>query len=920
MAYYVPFTFFRRKQKQANDDNDHVKEVASRPVDSVVEHKKNNKPEKTFLPEKQKKNGTKRGSPTSKHDFDKDTQDDENPGSLNFKKHNIKPGKASSKSKNKQKSKEDPENTTTKLVVPHSRPKKSKNVEAEFKSACRDEGKIEDERRDSNLKNKKNNSSTKILHSSKVKANKKQNSQLSGKKGSFEKGEAPADNRKLSAKKDLNSKKLNKSKGKSSKPKGISCGLSLELTREKEESHPKNQKILSSSSNAAEKRKIEVFDHLFYELKKCPGFRKITVSSGADILLKLTTEKLKGILPSFKKSKPKAYSEKMLPSSSSSKNETSCTLSESKRIRAEGEELLLAASDKSSTRCDLQDTAVAGRGEEAEEAAEALVSFRAGIPIAAERDTCNSNSEMVLSSSQPVTEFIRHTVASTKEAASQVFDSFCVNTSTQNKFVASVPQLTPWPQGMLQSSLRFSANIEPNLTQGSSFQQEKVISHENLAPAFPSVLSPIATGTRTDSVPKPVMSSIMMNPLGAQNIQTLFCQPTQPSNIQTSLSAQMPVLPLGTSSTTPQLRPQQPLKGMEDVVSCVGSQTVNSLLWNIKPTPVVYLTSPQMLSGVRARNLIPQSEGHVPLPFSGGIPKVQSVELTKTSLTSTSSNVLTLGRVTTGNQTAPINNVNASGQRPILPRELRMPSLLPSLPQTASQVTVSTVVGPINHSSPPVQVGGTPIQFNSLGGTTSHGTGQPLGSAIVSQASMTPATVMSITQGPVTQASFMQVGCTSTGQVPIVSSTAVTPVSAKQAVKKFVHERTKSAELKRTNSMNNVTTQGSVIPISGVEMPDASGTPAPVMQAGQPLAPTQKMSNQSMEFNLQQAASALLSISTQDAMEMTTVGADGEDSQDDHDDEAVLNSKGVFHVGDVDVDPKYNRIGRGKTLIVTLPF
>lgn len=873
-----------------------------------------------MLPEKQKKNGVKRGSPASKHDFDKDTQDNKNPGSLNTKKHNIKPGQASSKSKSKQKSKEDPENTTTRLVVHQSKSKKSKNVKTEFKSACRDESKIEDECGNPNSKNKKN-SSIKMLLSPRVKANKKQNSQLSGKKGSFEKGEAIIGNRNLSANKDLNSKKLNKSKGKSSKQKEISCGLSPELSREKGESHPKSQKVSSSGSIAAEKRKIEVFDHLFSELKKCPGFRKITVSSGADILLKLTTEKLKGVLPSSKMSKTnaaqiKAYGEEML-SSSSSTNETSCTLSESTRMHTEGKELLLAASDKSSTRCDLQDTTVARRGEEAKlsQAAEALVSFRAGIPLAPDRDTSNSNSEMVFSSSQTVPEFIRHTVVSTKEAVSQAFDSFYVNTSTQNKFVVSAPQLTPLLQGMLQSSVGFPPNIEPNLTQGSSTQQEKVMPHENLAPAFPSVLSPIATETRTESLPKPVMSSIMMNPLGAQNLPTLFCQPTQPSNIQTSLAAQMPVLPLGSSSANPQLRPQQPLKGMEDVVSCVGSQTVNSLLWNIKPAPVVYLTSPQMLSGVRARNLIPQSEGHVPLSFSGGVPKVQSVGLTKTSLTSASSNMLTLGRVTGVNQTAPINNVNASGQRPILPRELRMPSLLPSVPQTASQLPVSTLVGPIHHSSPPVQVGGMSLQFNSLGGTTSHGTGQPLGSTIVSQALMTPAAVTSITQSPVTQAPFMEVGCNPTGQVPVESATAVSPVSAKQAVKRFVRERTKSAELKQTNSMNNIATQESVISsISGVEMPDASGTPAPVTQVGQLLAPTQKMANPSTEFNLQQAASALLSISTQDAIETTTIAGDVEDSQDDHDDEVTLTKKGVFRVGDVDVDPKYNRIGRGKKL------
>ena len=73
------------------------------------------------------------------------------------------------------------------------------------------------------------------------------------------------------------------------------------------------------------------------------------------------------------------------------------------------------------------------------------------------------------------------------------------------------------------------------------------------------------------------------------------------------------------------------------------------------------------------------------------------------------------------------------------------------------------------------------------------------------------------------------------------------------------------------------------------------------------------------DFNLHQAASALLSISSQDGLDTADTlqaGGEGDDSLDEHDDEVVFTSKGVFRVGDVDVDPKYNRIGRGESFFL----
>lgn len=914
------------KKKLTSDDDDSFKEVANSQTEIVDVNRNGKKPQKVLPPGKRKKNGVKRIVSTSKHDIDKDTQD-KCPISVKGKKPNIKAGPATSKNKKSRKNGDFLKNTA--LTEHHSKPKKAKNVKTEFKHGITHEDVNEIESQDSYSKSKSNICSGKTLSSSKSNATTKQKGKLGGSKIVNEKGKPSVYNRKLSAKaKILESDKQTESKGKSLRSKDISGGVSLKLSNEKEDVPCNKQKYSKSGSSVNDKRKIEVFDHLFCELKKCPGFRKVTVSSGADILLKLTAEKLKGILPSSRKSRLMAtklcYENVLL---SSSKDETSGTLNGPSRIPAEFEKMQLVASDITSTSCAASpEMTVAGKGEEAKlsQAAEALVSFRSCIPLASEKDITNSNSEktsgLPLHSGHKiplaVTELVRQTLASTKEVTvSHDFDKF-VNTSTHNNIsVVSNPQSQP--------PVRLPTNIEANLKQGTTFQVDlmnanKLTPQKNLIPAVPGVVCPTTAAPRADNLSEPVMSAVMMNSVGVQSIQKLFCQPTQPSNIQTSLASQMPVLSLAATGSVPQLQPQQPLKGMEDVVSCVGSQTANSLLWNIKPAtaPVVYLTSPQMLSGVRARNLIPPPEGHVPLPFSGEAPKVHSREIPKSSVSPGSSSMFTLGRVTLVNQSAPLNAVNVTCQRPILPREQRMPSLLSSLPQSASHLPVTTMVGPILQSTSPVHVGGVPIQLNSLGVSSSHSTGQALSSDVVTQATMTPATVTCVTPAPATQASFMQVAIPSTGQGPTFSSPFVTSVSAKQAVKKFVHERTKSAELKQTNNLNNLTSQESVISSSVDEMPETSTNPAPATQGGKSVPQTHKgrMSNPSMEFNLHQAASALLSISTQDALEpavsSTQFAGEGEDSQDEHDGDVVFTSKGVFRVGDVDVDPQYNKIGR----------
>ena len=65
------------------------------------------------------------------------------------------------------------------------------------------------------------------------------------------------------------------------------------------------------------------------------------------------------------------------------------------------------------------------------------------------------------------------------------------------------------------------------------------------------------------------------------------------------------------------------------------------------------------------------------------------------------------------------------------------------------------------------------------------------------------------------------------------------------------------------------------------------------------------------KFNLEQTASALLSIGKTESAEGNTT-SQGDDSQDGQDEKVVFTSKGMFRVGDVEVDRQYNRIGRGR--------
>lgn len=727
-------------------------------------------------------------------------------------------------------------------------------------------------------------------------------------------------------------KKQNNTRSKNSKSNGVQSGSSFDGSKRSLVLGSKKQpNSLNKNSGNVANRKVEVFDHLFCELKKCPGHSKVTVSSAAELLLRLTADKLKSLLhASTSKKLQSGTVDDNLKKSSPAKAQSTVSLSRPKRQRTESEKSL-SQSPEVSSRSFLSSPSKSASGQaekvKLSQAAEALVSFRANptilrqeraevdlrLPIPAVKVTATKSLEK--KSSSPSKEIgctpldrtadsSMHVLTTTNEPKASQSSVNAITTTSQSQATTQL-SLSPAIHGTLQQTFGFPS-IDTNLQQVATVQQNlmnlsQLTSQFNPVSAVPVPLTPKA---RVHGAEK----SRLMNQTGMQNVQALFCQPTQPPNIQTSVAIQTPVTTLTAGGSNQQLQPQQPLKGMEDVVSCVGSRSTTNMLWNIKPAtpPVVYLTSPQSLSGVRARHIIPQNEGHRPLPFTTGMAKVHTAGMPKAPLNSVSTcGVMTLGKVTVVNQAASLPTtqaVNMTCQRPILPREQRLPSLFTSMQQGASQLPVTTISGQISHSFPPVCIGSMPVQFGGI-----HVT-----SALTSLSNVM--TQAPISQCPPIEVPVMQTPVVTTGQITATTS----PVNAKQAVKKFVHQRTKSAELRRSESLTNIFSNEPIASPTLAEQPEVSIASSCSSQSEQAQVQQENKSTSiTSEFNVQQAASALLSISSQDGLDTVDTsqpgGGEGEDSLDEHDDEVVFTSKGVFRVGDVDVDPKYNRIGIGRS-------
>lgn len=536
------------------------------------------------------------------------------------------------------------------------------------------------------------------------------------------------------------------------------------------------------------------------------------------------------------------------------------------------------------------------------QAAEALVSFRTKSPISRDEGRTDKTLIQVTSSfgsahpgeRQKSTVTYATTVAQSQIRCTSSLPSKALPTSptastTPNMLHAMLP-----PVPLSQS---FAQLLPPNMTTSFTNLMPMVSSHGTL-PSFNQIAAQLrpssVVNTLSGNQAIPGFNPPLMNQgLANTTLHSSLMLPNQPliqPQLKQPLSLAMAnkvttIKPLTTTpsttkttattvdSTTSKTEGKQnplPLKGMEEVIGNVGSNVPQPIVWNIK-SPVVFLGSPQNLGGV-PRNLVasPNTNQSCASLEQGGYPPVAPRPVSKSDALRASQGAV-----------SSVQNMLTLGGRPILPRTQQGDeSKRMAVPQS-----------------------GLPLapQYQTLNPSNPYQTTTTL-QALTQVTSVNPkkTNLMSVNIPTSTlMGSFLQQNVHNN---PPTDSLSPTTVSAKQAVKKLVHERTKSAELKKEgggSSMSHPTIkQRPILPLPPKEPSAVSVT-------------TSESISRSSEFNLEQAATALLSIGVPDGIEIIGLKQSSSDPTKD-DEDVVFTSKGMFRVGDVDVDPQYNRIGRGK--------
>lgn len=322
-----------------------------------------------------------------------------------------------------------------------------------------------------------------------------------------------------------------------------------------------------------------------------------------------------------------------------------------------------------------------------------------------------------------------------------------------------------------------------------------------------------------------------------------------------------------------QAKSQLPLKSMEEIVGNVGQAGIPpSVGWSFPKSqaPVVYLASPQTLGAV-PRSIVPPAQGRVGVH----VDHENTYKPVSSKVTTTKPDIAPAPGISRVIQGATLQSgLNTMGKRPILPRE-----------QGTSGIVQPEIIAA--HRLPPVVSLATNKVPSSM-------------STHVSMSNLVPSQQKAVS----------------------ANMSFTTTVSAKQAVKKLVRERTKSAELKRQDSFGSVGGRPSVSADTGQGIEIMINPQRPSMQTSlsgdgaittvdaSAIQPPKYQNTRPNEFNVEQAASALLSIGKTESPE-GNVTSQGDDIQDGQDEKVVFTSKGMFRVGDVEVDPQYNRIGRG---------
>lgn len=673
--------------------------------------------------------------------------------------------------------------------------------------------------------------------------------------------------------------------------------------------------VLSSKVSQITQVKSIVFDHLFEELKSCLGNKSLSVKEAGDMLKKISA---KDLCLALRSAGQGTNLEQDRSSFGGRKNQDTGLIGQERKAISDTEEIV-------------------------SQAAEALVSFRSKSPLSREKENKVENNAKNLVTSDVVTKTstvkrleqsfvesqkLNPSVVTTGSLnSSQVVQALMqIQTSSvlspqifQTHVTSSPSQSLVQGQGYLAVSLPQQFPQGPPAGMNTSFpsMMPMVASHGAL-PSFSQIAAHLRSPSMQGGVQPPLLSAAAANPtaptsvmLPSPNLVQPQLQPNVPipSPVSTNkLQALAAMKNAGTPIEAPgnkgpsnqkQILPQQPLKGMEEVVGNVGNVGANvpPIVWSLKP-PVVFLGSPQNLGGV-PRNLMATSANQGvnvnPNKDQPGYPPVaprpvSSSDGTRINPGTVSSvhtpNVLTLGGRPILPRTQPRSAEDASNKRPqpiaaqsslaFVTTSLGSPGMFPvqsTTPAVLGQgavTQVSSALNPTRTGLVAVSLPGTSLQINTaIGNLTSQ----------------------------------------NVPDCPGGDCSSPTSVTAKQAVKKLVHERTKTAELKReaSSSGGSSTKLKTILP----SPPKPLETATTITSSAAPLSENSDLALKNSEFNLEQAATALLSIGVPDSSDMLKSHSN-DTLKEDHDEDVVFTSKGMFRVGDVDVDPHYNRIGRGK--------
>ena len=637
-----------------------------------------------------------------------------------------------------------------------------------------------------------------------------------------------------------------------SSPVGSDGETAVTSTSLQDESSGTQEDILPTVLDHVSKTKIAVFDHLLEVLRKCPGQDTATLDNAITFFMGLNVGHLSAMLGK---------------STARDSIEELGTLDKAVLGRYRDAAVHVEENnqgprpDPDSSAAPPQPPNISQCGGRADkmnlsEAAETLVSIKSN-PVS-RQDSSNP-------SSAPANELTNDGAENQPKPPDQPLATQLLDTAP---FFIPGPMQGIAPGEVLHNSSTQLSPLSPLPSLG--LQQPAVFPQLPLGPLMGAVPQ-FAMGTNTFAPLGQFFTQSSCNPLGA--ITTSISVTTAPSTVTSRAPAMsvpallfggqqsllsFPPMPVTSSSgasvsssfgaqgnTLPAL-PPLPLKGMEEVIGNVGVNSP-SVMWNVKPSPVVYLASPQTLGGV-PRNLV-----------TGVTQKTQGIPIGNESnalppgLASMAQNLDPSLKLPSVAPAVPATSV----QRPILPRE-HVTSAAPTLPalKPATQVASGTGVLTANNNA------GHSGSIRHAVSSTSSTPSQPVSS-------------LGVTTGSATSAALL---------------------TAKQAVKRFVRERTRSAEQRREGGLPGL---DDAQPPCQIETPlNARGGNANTQQAGPSMNP---------DFNLQQAATTLLSIAVPEGTDM----AEGDDSPEEPEEEVVFTSKGMFRVGDVDVDPQYNSIGKG---------